>query len=99
MYVGFSVLEPPKLFMHAFHYDWVLKQYPREMVHPLLTDTDSVVNEIETEDVYKDLMLPENSDRFDFCNYMVVGKLKDQAKAHVVAEVVALRPKCMHTGS
>ena len=106
MYIGFSVLELSKLLMYEFHYDWVLKQYPREKVHLLFTDTDSLVYEIETEDIFKDMTATAaNSDRFDFSNYakesefynaknqMVVGKMKDEAEAHIITEVVALRPK------
>jgi hypothetical protein len=103
MYIGFSVLELSKLLMYEFHYDWVLKKYPRDKVHLLFTDTDSLVYEIETEDVYKDMV--ESSNRFDLSNYskdsefynatnqMVVGKMKDEAEGHIITEVVALRPK------
>ena len=71
----------------------------------LFTDTDSLVYEIETDDIYKDMTAAENSDRFDFSNYdqecelydaknqMVVGRMKDEAEAHVITDVVALRPK------
>jgi hypothetical protein len=106
MYVGFCVLELSKLLMYEFHYDWVLKQYPPTLVHLLFTDTDSLVYEIDTEDIFKDMTATAaNCDRFDFSNYpkdgefynaknqMVVGKMKDEAEAHIITEVVALRPK------
>ena len=69
MHIGFSVLELWKFLMYAFHYDWVMKQYRREKVHLLFTDTDSLVYEIQIEDIYKDMTAAANCDQFDFSNY------------------------------
>jgi hypothetical protein len=106
MYIGFSVLELSKLCMYEFHYDWILKKYPHDQVHLLFTDTDSLVYEIDTDDIFEDMTAPENISRFDLSNYekstsnfydesnrMVVGKMKDEAAEQIITEVVALRPK------
>ena len=44
IYVGFCILELPKLFMYQFHYDYVLKTFSD--VKLLFTDTGSLVYEI-----------------------------------------------------
>jgi hypothetical protein len=52
-YVGFCVLELSKLLMYQFHYDTIKSMYgPKAEL--LFTDTDSLMYEIETEDVYED---------------------------------------------
>ena len=50
IYVGFSVLELSKLFMYDFHYNYVKRKYNTKL---LLTDTDNLVYEIKTDDVYE----------------------------------------------
>jgi hypothetical protein len=54
-YVGFAVLEYAKLLMYDFHYNHVLKQWPDGKARLILTDTDSLLYEIETEDMYEDI--------------------------------------------
>ena len=50
MYVGFSILELSKLLMYKFHYDYVCNKYDAKL---FLTDTDRLVYEINSEDVYE----------------------------------------------
>jgi hypothetical protein len=69
----------------------------------LFTDTDSLVYEIFTDDLYADL--PAHHEYFDFSGYphdrplfsnenkMVVGKMKDESTGHIMTEYVGLRPK------
>lgn len=102
-YVGFVVLELAKLCMYEFHYDYALKRWPNGACKLLLTDTDSLVYEIQTDDVYADISAPDAVSRFDLSNYrnefrndtnkLVIGKMKDEAAGQIVCEVVALRPK------
>ena len=49
IYVGFCILELPKLLMYQFHYDYVLKTFNANL---LFTDTDSLVYEIKNDNVY-----------------------------------------------
>ena len=51
VYIGFCILEPSKLLMYQFHYDYVLKTF--DNVKLLFTDTDSLVYEIKGENVYE----------------------------------------------
>jgi hypothetical protein len=66
-------------------------------------DTDSLIYEIETEDVYKDMA--EMKEWFDFSDYSkdhplydegnkkVIGKFKDELNGNIMTEIVALKPK------
>lgn len=65
------------------------------------TDTDSLLFEVETEDIYEDMR--ENSELYDFSEYpqvhpskrnkKVVGKFKDECFGRAIAEFVGLRQK------
>ena len=66
----------------------------------MFTNTDSLCVEIQSEDVYKDLV---NNDKFDFSDYpkdhfcysnnnkKIVGKLKDELNGKIITEFVGLR--------
>ena len=101
-YVGFSVLELSKLLMYRFHYDYIKEKY-REKAQLLFTDTDSLMYEIEAENIYADFW--NDRDRFDFSSYprtspyfdatnnKVLGKMKDEAHGQPIREFIGLRPK------
>ena len=86
-YIGVSILELSKVFMYKFHYDYIKNKYDNKS-KLLFTNTDSLMYEIETEDVYEDL--GSNKEMFDFSNYstkskyyddsnkLVIGKMKDE---------------------
>ena len=69
----------------------------------LFTDTEILMYEIKTEDVYEDFS--KDKKMFDFSNYsakskyyddsnkLVVGKMKDKAAGIVIEEFVGLKPK------
>ena len=101
-YVGFTVLELSKLHMYRFHYEVIKPKYG-EKARLLFTDTDSLMYEIETEDLYADMSAQR--DLFDFSNYprtgpffdnvnnKVIGKFKDETAGDPILEFVGLRPK------
>ena len=64
-YVGICILDLSKVLRYEFHYDYVKNKYGNNS-RLLFTDTDSLVYEIKTEDVYEDF----NKDKkiFDFSN-------------------------------
>ena len=61
------MLDLSKLLMLNFHYDFIKQQYPGSTSTLAFTDTDSLLYEIETEDVYADMRA--NHEHFDLSNY------------------------------
>ena len=100
IYVGFSILELSKLLMYKFHYDYVCNKYDAKL---LFADTDSLVYEINGEDVYeqcfKDRRLfdfsgyPIDSKYYDITNKKVLGKMKDEFNGVKIIEFVGLKSK------
>ena len=101
-FVGMSVLDISKTLMYDFYYNKLLKQYGKN-VDLLYTDTDSLLLEIKTENVYKDM--EENIEEYDTSDFpedhflhntknkIVLGKMKDECAGRPIAEYVGLRPK------
>ena len=52
-YIGMCILELIKILMYKFHYDYIKNKYDN-ISKLLFTDTDSLMYEIKTEDIYKD---------------------------------------------
>ena len=100
IYVGFSVLDLSKLLMYEFHYKYIKSKFDAKL---LFTDTDSLVYEIKTKDVYEDVYqakslfdfrdYPLNSKFFDPVNKTVIGKMKDEIKGKIISEFVRLKSK------
>jgi len=101
--VGFSVLELSKLEMYDFHYN-KFKKYYKDNLKMLMTDTDSFIYEIKTDDLYSDL--EKFKDDFDFSNLdkkhplyntnnkKVVGKMKIETGSLQITEFCGIRSKC-----
>ena len=53
LHVGMCILELSKVLMSQFHYDYIENNYDSKS-KLLFTDTDSLMYEIKTEDVYED---------------------------------------------
>ena len=102
-FVGMCILDLAKLHMYKHHYEYVLPKYGHEKVKLLMTDTDSLCYQIETEDIYKDMI--EDKDRFDLSNCdpdgplydatnkKVVYKFKSETGSDVIREFVGLGAK------
>ena len=65
-YIGMRILELSKVLMYIFHYDYI-KNKDGNNSRLLFKDTDSVMFEIKTEDVYEDFS--NDKEMFDFSNY------------------------------
>ena len=65
-YIGMRILELSKVLMYIFHYDYI-KNKDGNNSRLLFKDTDSVMYEIKTEDVYEDFS--NDKEMFDFSNY------------------------------
>ena len=102
VYTGMTILENSKILMYDFYYNHLKAKYgPRcELVY---TDTDSLLLDIQTEDVYQDMKdhlwlydtsnYPKDHPLYDARNKKVLGKMKDECRGEPIEEVVALRPK------
>ena len=67
VYLGMSILDISKTLMHDFHYNYFKKKYgPKAKL--LMTDTDSLMYEVYTEDFFEDIR--ENiKKKFDTSNF------------------------------
>ena len=105
IFVGFMVLENAKYIMNHFWYD-VLKEKYEDRIKLLLSDTDSFIYSVYTNDAYSDLYdLREYMDLSGYStdsplqkyhnsqNKKVPGKFSDEKPEEVIKEVVALKPK------
>jgi len=90
--------------MYDFHYNYIKKKY-QSKAKLLMTDTDSLMYEIQTEDFFKDIR-GEISDKFDTSNFekdhssgiprmnkKVPGMMKDECGGKIISEFVGLRAK------
>ena len=102
VYTGMTILENCKILMYEFYYNYLKARYGHkcELVY---TDTDSLILDIQTEDVYKDMQehswmydtsnYPKDHPLYDDRNKKVLGKMKDECGGEVIKEVIAVRPK------
>ena len=96
-----SLLLMSKYLMYDFHYN-VMKEKYGDKCELIYTDTDSLVYEIKTDDLYSEMF--EMKEYFDLSdvkidkfksneNKKVVGKFKDESNMMPITEFVALKPK------
>jgi hypothetical protein len=103
VYVGCAILDLSKLKMLEFHYEVIDKQFG-EKAKVIYSDTDSLVYEIEHEDIYK--WQKENAETwFDLSDSMrpnlqsnenkkKLGYFKDELNSQILTEWLSLNPKC-----
>ena len=104
-YVGMSILDLSKTLMYDFHYNTIKKEYG-DRAKLLFTDTDSLMYELKTIDVYEDFKrigdgkncwdnsdYPEDSPYHSSHNKKVIGKFKDEASGVPITKFVGLRSK------
>ena len=63
--------------MYDFHYDYVKNKHGNNS-RLLFTDSDSLMYQIKTEDIYEDYS--SNREKFDFSNYLTESKYYDSYK-------------------
>ena len=100
IYIVFSILDLSKYFMYKFHYKYIKSKFDSKLLFP---DTDSLVYEIKTEDVYEDFYGDKNlldfsdyslnSKFFNYVNKNVIGKMKDEFKGRKINEFIGLKSK------
>ena len=75
-YLGMCILELSKVLMYEFHYDYIEKKNGNNS-RLLFTDTDGLMYEIKTEDVYG---FSNDKTMFDFSNYSTKSIYYDEFK-------------------
>ena len=102
VYTGMTILENSKILMYDFFHNRLKAKYGQKC-ELIYTDTDSLILNTQTEDVYKDMK--EDSWLYDTSNYpkdhllyddrnkKVLGKMKDECWGDVIEEVAAVRSK------
>ncbi|KAK9871690.1 hypothetical protein WA026_014140 [Henosepilachna vigintioctopunctata] len=93
IYVGFCVLDISKTVIYNFFYNFLKQKYGKK-VSLLYSDTDSLLIEVFTENIYEDIK--QNSQHFDLSNYSPqnmhniipnvsqIGKMKDEYAGQVI---------------
>jgi len=67
VYLGMSILDISKTLMYDFHYNYIKKKCgPKAKL--LITDTDSLMYEIHTEDFFEDIR-EDIKEKFDTSNF------------------------------
>ena len=102
MYSETSILDLSKALMQYFHYNYINNKYS-DKAEIMLTDTDSLMNKTETENVYEDLykdkVLSEFSNNakdskyYNNANNLVAGKMKDEICDRSIKVFVELKYK------
>jgi hypothetical protein len=100
--VGMCVLDLSKTIMYDFHYNFIQKKYGNK-AKLLFTDTDSLVYEKTTNDVFEDMI--DHKDLFDLSNFpfghkcyditnkKTLAKMKLEIADKIITEFVGLRSK------
>ena len=105
-YVEMCILDLSKVLLDQFHYDYI-KNKQSNISRLLFTDTDSLMYEIKTEDIYE--RFSKDKEMFDFSNYstdskysddskkLVISKIKDETGGVTIKELVGLKQPKMYS--
>ena len=100
--IGFCILDLSKYLMYDFHYNVMKKKYGNNC-EVLYTDTDSLIYNIQTDDLYDDFKemkdyfdlseYPADHKCFDTTNKKVIGKFKCETNGVPIEEFIGIRAK------
>ena len=105
-YVEMCILDLSKVLLDQFYYDYI-KNKQSNISRLLFTDTDSLMYEIKTEDIYE--RFSKDKEMFDFSNYstdskysddskkLVISKIKDETGGVTIKELVGLKQPKMYS--
>jgi hypothetical protein len=99
IFAGAAVMELAKKFMYEFHYRQFVPKFGRENVRLCMTDTDSLVYLISSEDFHQKMLellplmdtsnFPKSHPLYSAANKKVVGKMKVETGALEIIKFVA----------
>ena len=88
--------------MYEFHYDCIENKYDNKS-KLLFTDTDCLMYEIKTKDIYEHFSINEAmfdcsnystmSKYYDNSNKLIIGKMKDETDGVAIKKFAGLKPK------
>ena len=88
--------------MYQFWYDHLKEKYDNK-VELIYTDADSFIVQVETDDIYIDILedknlydfskYPTNHPNYNIINKKVLGKFKNELKSKIITEFIGLKPK------
>ncbi|XP_053209828.1 uncharacterized protein LOC128393656 [Panonychus citri] len=100
--VGFSILELAKLKMYELHYD-KFKNHFNDKIQLIYTDTDSLIYEVETDNLTQDFQslleimdfsnYDPSSPLYSTDNHRKIGYLKDEMGGKPIHEFIGIKPK------
>lgn len=100
--IGVAVLDISKYWMYNFHYN-IIKPKFQDRVKLLMTDTDSLVYELKSEDINKEMKdiqylfdysdYPKDHPLYSVENKKKVGMFKDETNGIEITEFVGIRAK------
>ena len=100
IYVGLSILDLSRLLMYEFHYKYIKSKYNAKLYlqAQAVQLNNEKINEIKTDDVYKDFYedknlvefsnYPQDSKLFDHVNKNVIDEMKDEFEGKIISEFV-----------
>ena len=93
VYTGVMILENSKILMYDFFYNHLKARYGQKC-ELIYTDTDSLILDIQTEDVYKDMQehswpndtsnYPKDHPLYSDKNKKALGKMKDECRGDAI---------------
>ena len=102
IFMGAVIFETSKLHMYQFWYNRLKVKYG-DRIQLIYSDTDSFVIEVETDDIYKDMLqdsylydfsdYPKNHPNYTLKNKKVYRIFKDDLNSKIITEFVAHKPK------
>ena len=69
VYLGQAILDLSKIVMYELHYDYMKRKYADDELTLCYMNTDSLIDDIETDDFFKDIANDAES-RFDTTGYV-----------------------------
>ena len=98
IHVGFSILDSSKLILYDYHWKAIKRKFDAKL---LFTDTDSLIYEIKTKDIYEYFYqdkyshdfsnYPENSQFYDHSKMNEIGKMKDEFRGKIINKFSGLK--------
>ena len=96
--VGFSILDSSKLILYDYHWKAIKRKFDAKF---LFTDTDSLIYEIKTKDIYEYFYedkyshdfsnYPENSKFYDHSKMNEIDKMKDEFRGKIISKFSGLK--------